>query len=79
MHWFEKGILVKRTGMDIMQISVTFFSTLKLKYTHLKTGPIKSKNMQCTILSIGVIIWNKIGMGTLGGPPGGPGAKGLNQ
>ena len=62
---------VKWTRMDIMQITVPFFSTLKLKYTHLKTGPIKSKNMQCTILSIRVIIWNKFWMGTLGGPPGG--------
>ena len=47
--WFSLVVVmyiwVKRTRMDIMQISVTFFSTSELKYTHLKTGPIISKNM----------------------------------
>ena len=61
-----------------MQTSVIFL-TSQLKYTHLKTGPIKSKNMWCTILSKRVIICNKMGLGTPGRPPGGPGAKGLNQ
>ena len=55
----EKGteyIWVKRTRMDIMQKSVTYFSTLELKYTNLITGLIKCKNIRCTILSIRVII-----------------------
>ena len=38
-------IWVKSTRMDIMQNSVTFCSTLELKYTHFKTGPNQSKNM----------------------------------
>ena len=38
-------IWVKRTRMDIMQNSVTFFSTSELKYTNFKTDPNKSKNM----------------------------------
>ena len=43
--------------MDIMQNSVTFFSTLESKYTNLKTNLTKSKTMEWTILSIRVIIW----------------------
>ena len=31
--------------MDIMQNSVTFFSTYELKYTNFKTGPNKRKYM----------------------------------
>ena len=34
-----------RARMDIMQNSVTFFSTSELIYTNFKTGPNKSKNM----------------------------------
>ena len=48
-------ICVKRIRMDIMQKSVVFF-TAALRYTNSKTGPIKIKYMQCTILSIRVII-----------------------
>ena len=63
-----------------MQKSFTSFSTSELKYTNLKTGLIKSKNTQCSILSIRVIIQKqKKGLGTLGGTPGGLGAKGPNQ
>ena len=36
-------------------------------------------NILCTILSIRILFVNKIGVGTLGGLPRGPGAKGLNQ
>ena len=32
-------IWVKRTRMDIIQNSVTFFSTSEPKYTNFKTGP----------------------------------------
>ena len=42
--------------MDIMHHSVTFISTSELKYANFKTDPNKSKNMECTILSIRVII-----------------------
>ena len=45
-------IWVKRTRMDIMQKSVTFFSTSELRYTNLKTVQIKNKTMWCAILSI---------------------------
>ena len=63
--------VVKRTRMDIMQISVTFFSTSEPKYTNLKTGLIKSKNMQCTIFSIRVIIWKQNSALYTRGPPRG--------
>ena len=36
-------------------------------------------NILCTILSIRILFVNKIGVGTLGGLPRWPGAKGLNQ
>ena len=65
--------------MDIMQKSVTFFSTLEFKYTNLKTVQIKSKNMQCTIISIRVIICEHNRAGYTKGPPMGTGAKGPNQ
>ena len=42
-------IWVKRTRMDIMQNSVTFFRTLEPNYTNLKTDPIKS-NKKCSAL-----------------------------
>ena len=56
-----------------------FFLILKLKYTYLKTGPINSKNMQCTILSIRGIILKQNGVGYPRGAPRGAEAKGLNQ
>ena len=52
----QEHIWVKRTRLEIMQKIVIFFSTSEIKYTNLKTVQIKSKNMECIILSIGVII-----------------------
>ena len=56
-----------------------FFSTFELKYTILKTGLIKSKSMQCTILSIRVIILKQNGAGYTRGPPRGTGGKRVNN
>ena len=39
------GKKTKKNRMNIMQNSVTFFSTSELKYTNFKTGPNKSKIM----------------------------------
>ena len=41
----QKMDIMQNQKMDIMQTSVIFFLPSELKYTHLKTGPIKSKNL----------------------------------
>ena len=66
--------------MDIMQNSVTFFSTSEPNYTNLKTDPIKSKkNVVHYFVYKSHYFGNKRGLGRLGDPLGGPGAKGQNQ
>ena len=52
----QEPIWVKRTRMEIMQKMVFFFFFLEFEYINLKTVQIKSRNMQCTILSIRVIM-----------------------
>ena len=56
IHSRSIDIWVKRTRMEIMQKSVTFFSTLEFHCTNFKTVQIKSKIIQCTIFSIRVIV-----------------------
>ena len=64
---------------DQDQKSIIFFSTFELKYTNLKTGPIKSEKCSALFGLKESIFVNKTWLSKLGGPPGGLGARGPNQ
>ena len=56
--------------MDIMQNSVTFFSTLELKYTNFKKDRTKVKISSALFCLKAYFFGNKIVLCTLGGIPG---------
>ena len=57
--------------MDIMQNSVTFFSTLEINYTNFKTGPNKNKKIDSALFCLlESLFGNKIVLCTLGAPQG---------
>ena len=60
---------------DVQYAEKCHFFQLRSLITPIKKKA-RSKVRTCSVL---LLFWNKIGLGTLGGPPGGPGAKGTNQ